>query len=218
MSGDLAPAVELHDAGLASEPWSIAVVAIVWLGSGLGIAWRESRRGHELRHLVPLGIAFGPLLAGFARSSLRVHESTARPVVLRAAEDGSNTRLVLVAVLGAPERVADLRPFLQLVLTDATRVALARPVTFDAARAEGDDPGRARVTRELEHAALFIHDLDPDLVLIPGHGTAAVERFTADRHADLVIVVGDVRPAGRGPVRPAFEVVAGAGGVGDSMR
>jgi hypothetical protein len=191
------PATELEavptlaDSALAHRPAAIVVVVVLWCGTGLAIAWLVARRGHEFRHAGPLGLVFGPLLLGLLTATLRPQEETAKPVVVRPARTLGGNQRVLVAVIGDPSQIVDALPVLRFTAQHIAQVEIARPVTFDVARAGPDDGDRVEAARELEEAALFLEDLQPGLVLVPGRGVDAVTRYIDERDADIVIVVGD---------------------------
>lgn len=175
-------------------------VALVWGGAGMRIAVHESRRGHDLRHLLVIGVAMGPFLAAYARSTLRRLESTARPVVLRATSNPLDRPELLIALLGPAHLLADVRPLLARLTGGSSSVEVVCPVTFDEARSGGDDPGRRRAVRALEDAGLFLHDLDPGLALLPGPDFDALRRYAADRDAEFVAIVDGDPHTGRGRV------------------
>lgn len=182
--------------GLADDLWAVVSVTILWAAIGLVVARRHARRGHDGLALGAMGLLLGPLLVGFARTSLRRHERDARPVDVRRTESRPDGRHVVIGLLGPADLVADALPIVRM-LHGATTIELVRPVMFDTARADDTDPHRRRAVRELQDAALFLHDHDTDLVLVPGNGAGAVRRFADERKADLLLLVGDDRFAQR---------------------
>ena len=179
---------EIADVGLATSPLAMVFFALAWAGIGAQIAVSEARRGHELRHLFPLGIALGPFLAGYARTSLRRLEDSARPVVVREPAETGRGPGLLIALVGSARHVADVLPMLARLTSPGTAVDVVRPVTFDAARCDEESRERGAATRDLEHAGLFLHELDPGLLLAPGPGLDAFRRLAADRDAEYLVV------------------------------
>lgn len=196
---DLPRSAEIADVGLAASPLAMLFVSLAWAGIGVRIATTESRRGHEVRHLLPLGIALGPFLAAYARSTLRRLEETARPIVVRESTASAGGCGLLVLLLGPARHVADVLPMLTRIADPGSTVYVVRPVTFDVARATDDDAGRRLATRELEAAGLFLHELDPGLVLVPGPDVDAL-RLAGERGADFLAVVDGDPATGRGRV------------------
>ncbi|MDE0804290.1 MAG: hypothetical protein OSA99_13330 [Acidimicrobiales bacterium] len=195
---DLPRPAEVADVGLAASPWAMVFFALLWGGAGARIALYESRRGHELRHLVGMGIAMGPFLAAYAVGSLRRLESTARPVVVRPSPQPDRRPELLIALCGPAHLLADVRPMLTRLARSGGSVEVALSVTFDAAR--DHDLAQPDAMRELEAAGLFLHDLDPALVLLPGSGFASFRDRAQERGADFLAVVDRDPDTGRGRV------------------
>lgn len=185
------PMILANEGMLAQRPLLAAGLVALWCLAGAAIAVVLARRGHDLRSLGTLGIVLGPLLLAFARSSLRLQEEAARSVVLRPATPLGGDTKVLVAVLGEAGDVADVLPVLRLSDKSFARVDLVRPVTYEAVGSEDDDPELVEAERVLEHAAVFLHDYGPGMLLVPGRGAEAVARVLDRREVDLVLVVGD---------------------------
>lgn len=196
---DLPRPAEVAEVGLAASPWAMLAIALAWGGAGIRVAVHEARRGHELRHLLPIGLAMGPLLVAYARSSLRRLEGTAEVVVVRQTDTRRHPGL-LIALLGEAHDVADVLPMLARIVEPGSSVEVARPVTFDAARAGTDDDDRRRATRALEDAGLFLHEFDPGLLLVPGPELASLQRLADERHAEFLAIVDGDPDTGRGRV------------------
>ncbi len=180
----------LAEVGLAGQFGWIAVIACAWVGTGLLIAFGQARRGHDPRPLAVLGVALGPFLYGYARTGMRDYEDETSPVVIRDATDHGGSLRVLVSVTGEPSGIVDALPVVRLLAPDVAQVEIARLVTFDVARTcDAGDVDRA--VRELESSGVFLHDLEPGLVLIPGRGLDVLYRYAVERSVDVVIVVGD---------------------------
>lgn len=204
----------LAEVGLAGQPVWIAAIACAWAGIGVLIALGQARRGHDVRPLVALGIALGPFLYGYARTGMRDYEDETRPVIIREATNHGGSLRVLVAVTGEPSSIVDALPVVRLVAPDAAQVEIARHVTYDVARTCSADDLDVAV-RELESSGVFLHDLEPGLVLVPGRGLEVLHRYAAEESIDVVIVVGDetaqseLDEAGGRPAAVALIVVGG---------
>ncbi len=178
------------DVGLANDPEWVALILGTWASAGILVAAAQARRGHDRRPLVALGLVLGPLLYGYVRANLRGYERITPPVVVSDATDRGGHLRVLVAVIGEPTDVVDALPVLRLVTPQAATVEIVRPVTYDVAQSCAAG-GHDIAVRELETSAVFLHDLDPGLVLVPGRGIDGVYRYAAEQSADVVIVVGE---------------------------
>ncbi|WP_436794854.1 hypothetical protein [Actinospongicola halichondriae] len=182
----------LAEVGLAGQPAWIAVITCAWVGIGVLIAVGQSRRGHALRPLVVLGVAMGPFLYGYARTAMRDYEDETSPVVVRKATDHGGSLRLLVTVTGEPSGIVDALPVIRLFAPDTAKVEIARLVTFDVARTSADPDLDVDVAvRDLESSGVFLHDLEPGLVLVPGRGLDVLHRYAVSRSVDVVIVVGD---------------------------
>lgn len=182
----------LAEVGLAGQPTWIAIIMCAWAGIGVLIALGQARRGHDLRPLVALGIVLGPFLYGYARTGMRDYEDETRPVVLREATNHGGSLRILVTVTGEPSGIVDALPVVRLVAPDAAQVEIARLVTFDVARTcAAGDLDVALAVRDLESSGVFLHDLEPGLVLVPGRGLDVLHRYAVAQAVDVVIVVGD---------------------------
>lgn len=180
-------------ATLAERPLVVVAVLLAWCSIGLAVACVLSRRGHERRPLSALGIAFGPALMGFAVASLRQRERTATPVVLREAGVLGGGERVLVALRGRPTDVADALPVLRSIGDDLGTVWIGWAVSFEDAEDHEADTGTCPASaRVLEQAALFLDDLRPGLLLLPGRYDDALHRYLAAGLVDVVIMVGEV--------------------------
>lgn len=177
-------------AALADRPLLVLAVVAVWCATGLVIASVVARRGHERRPMGALGIAFGPLLAGFAASSLRSREEHASAVVLRPPRQLGGTDRVLVAVQGNAADAADALPLLRTSGDDLGEVSIGCPVSFEDAELEGR-PESDAAAAFLRQAAVFLDEFEPGLVLLPGRFEDAVCRHLASGDVDVVILAGD---------------------------
>lgn len=178
---------------LADQPIFVVVVAVAWSASGVAVAAVLSRRGHAFRALAGLGIALGPLLVGFALSSLQWKERHARPVVVREPHPHGGSERVLVAVLGDVTDVAGSLEVLRSMSDRLHIVDVGVMVTFDDAADElaEQEPGCAEALGTLHSAGAALEEFDPGLVLLPGRASDALARYVESEGADLVIIAGD---------------------------
>lgn len=181
------PAV-VAEVGLAAHPELVAVIWCAWAGLGALVAAAQARRGHDVRPLLALGLVLGPFLHVYGRSSLPFIEGASAPEVVRHGGDGRTGPPVLVVLGDDPQAVVDALPALRLVADDAP-VEIVRVVNHDVVRSpDGDE--RAAVIRSAEIAALFLHEFDPSLVLVPGGGPGALHAYARARGAAAIVVVG----------------------------
>lgn len=179
-------------AALADEPFAAAAIAISWFSCGLVVATVLARRGHSFRHVGALGFVLGPLLIGFAFSTLRSRERYARPVVMRQPRPLGGTQRALLVVLGDREHVEDAARVLRSFADRLLAVDVGVMVTFDDADEELEDgaaPPEAIDT--LADAADRLGEFGPGLVLLPGRPVDAVVRYIESENADIVVVAGD---------------------------
>ena len=180
-------------ATLADRPLVVVVVLLAGCACGRVIASVVAARGHDRRPMHALGIAFGPLLAGFALASLRWRERAASAVVLRQPRPLGGSQRVLVALRERPADAADALPALRSI-GDLGSVTIGWPVSFDDADdPAGEGPARDEAVALLEQAALFLGDLGPGLALLPGRFEDAVRRHLSSGAADVVVLPGDHR-------------------------
>lgn len=193
------PAV-VAEVGLASHPELVAVIWCTWAGLGALVAAAQSRRGHDVRPLLALGLVLGPFLHVYGRSSLPIIERDSQPEIVRHGGAGRTGAPVLVVSDDDPHAVVDALPALRLVASDAP-VELVRLVNHDLVRSpDGDE--RSTVIRSAEAAALFLHEFDPSLVLVPGGGPGALHAYARARGAAAIVVVGPgLGPQDAGGVR-----------------
>lgn len=180
-------------ADLADQPLLVAVVVVAWSASGVAVAAVLARRGHAFRDLAGLGLALGPLLIGFALSSLQWKERHARPVVVREPRVHGGSERVLVAVLGDDTHVAESLAVLRSLSDRLHVVDVGVMVTFDDAEDElaQEEPGCIEALGTLHGAAAALEEFNPGLVLLPGRAADALARYVESEGADLVIIAGD---------------------------
>ena len=190
------PAV-VAEVGLAAHPEWVAAVWCTWAGLGALVAATQARRGHDVRPLLALGLVLGPFLHVYGRSSLPFIERDSEPEVVRHGGDGRAGQPVLVVLDDDPHAVVDALPALRLVATEAP-VEAVRLVNHDVVRSPHGDE-RSAAIRSAEAAALFLHEFDPTLVLVPGGGPDALHEYARSRGARAVVVSGDAH-AGRAAI------------------
>lgn len=179
-------------AALADEPFAVAAIAAAWFACGLAVAALLARRGHSFRHVGALGFVLGPLLVGFAFSTLRSRERHARPVVMRQPRTLGGTERALVVVLGSHEHVAPALGVLRTFGDRLLAVDVGVMVTFDDADEELEDGAAPPAAVDtLAHAADLLGEFGPGLVLLPGRPVDAVARYVESENADIVVVAGD---------------------------
>lgn len=194
------------EVGLAAHPEWVAAIWCTWAGLGAIVAAAQARRGHDVRPLLALGLVLGPFLHLYGRTSLPFIESGSEPEVVRHGGGDRTGRPVLVVLDDDPNAVVDALPALRLVATDAP-VEIVRLVNHDVVRSpDGDE--HSIVVRTAEAAALFLHEFDPALVLVPGGGPEALHEYSRARGAAAIVVVGPdvgqrgpgVEPSGRAAI------------------
>jgi len=186
-------AMALESAAVTGRPLVGLTVLAAWITVGLVIAVVVSRRGHDLAPLVAIGMLFGPLLAAYAASTLARHERAIRPTVVSPGVDMGGDADVLVVVLDEPARAADAVPLVRSIWPRLHRVVLARPVTFETTE-ESDEvasDAKREAAAALSEAALFLPDVDPRMVLLPGRPDRAVSDYVTENGIDYLVAVGD---------------------------
>ena len=176
------------EVGLAAHPELVAVIWCTWAGLGALVAAAQARRGHDVRPLLALGLVLGPFLHVYGRSSLPFIEGDSAPEVVRHGGADRAGPPVLVVLGDDPQAVVGALPALRLVADDAP-VEIVRVVNHDVVRSSDGDE-RAAVIRSAETAALFLHEFDPSLVLVPGGGPGALHAYSRARGAIAIVVVG----------------------------
>jgi hypothetical protein len=193
---DLAPEVEtsfsataVAEAALSAPPWLQAVLLLgVWIGTGVGAAVLLGRRGHDLRSVVGLGAALGPLFVPLALDHVRHRDPGTSPQALGGSALQRGPRTV-VLLTGPAEQVADALPVLER-LHDVGQLTLATPVGYSTLRAPSDDPTRRAAETLLLDASVLLFEHDPTLVLAPGTLFDAVDRLV-ETDQDIVLIVGE---------------------------
>lgn len=176
---------------LTNRSLLVALVVMAWASSGWAIAVLAARRGHDLRTLGALGIVFGPLMAGLFLANVAPHEEEVEPIELSPPGRLGGHQRAVVAVLGEPAQVADALPFLRALGPSLGEVILARPITFESADDDDWDDAKEGAARALSEAAVFLDDLRPGQVLLPGTFARALSRYVVGRRVDIAIAVGD---------------------------
>lgn len=178
---------------IGTASW-VALGMLVWSGSGVAAAVVLSRRGHDLRSLLGLALAFGPLFVPLAIDYVRWREPAARPVVLDRTPPATRGADVVVVVLGDGHDAADAAPVLGR-LGPVGAVTIATPIDFQTAQRPADDPGRVEADRRVAAAATLLPHPPPGRVLLPGTLEEGLRRFVGRQH-DLVVVTGAVDDRG----------------------
>lgn len=179
-------------AALADEPFAVAAIAAAWFACGLVVAAFLAGRGHSFRHVGALGFVLGPLLIGFAISTLRSREEHARPVVMRQPRTLDGTERALVVLLGSREHVTDALGVLRTLEDRLLAVDVGVLVTFDDADEEREDGAAPPAAIDaLADAADRLGEFGPGLVLLPGRPVDAIARYVRSESADIVVVAGD---------------------------
>jgi hypothetical protein len=192
-----APTSELEYASLGSIVASIAllVASLVWIATGSRAVVLLAQHGHDLGRWSRVGMALGPLLAGWALLTVRQRDAgSVEFIEVAAGERGPGDISILVAVLGEPEKVAAADPVLRRLADRVDEIVLLRPIN---AGGTGNDSGTGTIVsaaKRLSHAALFVSGPQPRLILASGEGATAVNRFARNYRPGVVIVVGEQGP------------------------
>ena len=172
----------------------LGVGALAWVAAGVGTAIVLERRGHDLRSLLGLAVVLGPLFVPLGLEFVRRREPTARPIHLDPVPVPTTGLHAVVAVLGAPESVADALPVLASY-GKVTAVTLARTIDYETAERRVPDDARRRAEQDLAAAATFLTDPRPARVLVPGTPETALARLVSRDH-DLIVITGAIEDVG----------------------
>ncbi len=185
---DAGSPVLVAEVGLAAHPEWVLAIWCAWAGIGALVAAGQSKRGHDVRSLMALGLVLGPLLHAYGRTALASIEGESEPVVVRHRSADLDGSPVLVVADQDPDAAVDALPALRLVASDSP-VTVVMLVRHDVVRDRGGHD-RAMAVRRIETAGLFLHEFDPELVLVPGGGPDAIDDHASRIGASAVIVVG----------------------------
>ena len=189
------PESETSVAGLGELPLRVGFAfLVVWAAAGIVAAVVLRQRGHHFASTAALGLVFGPLFIPLAVRYARARNNPAcrGPIVVAAGMTGSGPVDVLVGLVGESPDVSAVLPVLRSLGERLGRLTVARVLTFELML---DEAERTRAALELSCSALFLHEHDPQLVLLGGHIRHALcdHAWAAGYH--LVVMVAPSRRA-----------------------
>jgi hypothetical protein len=147
-------------AGLASSPFAMPGFFLGWILVGLLVALRLTRRGHDRKTMMAVGMGLGPLMLLVAADTVWHRERASRPLVVEPGVHLGGDLDVLVLVQGGPDEVQAVVPSLQAVRANIGTLILARVVAYEWLVGDRDNEVVAQATATLAAA----HDLVP----VPG--------------------------------------------------
>jgi nucleotide-binding universal stress UspA family protein len=158
----------------------VALVAVMWLMTGVVLGLTMSRRGHNGFGWFVVGTLLGPIAPVLALSS-RTADVPA-PVALARPAQGPGSVDVLVGHDGSPDATHAMSAALRLLGDRAGRVTLARVVPYETAARD-----ERRVRTALQGAAGPATD-GVGLEVLRGAPASALEDFADDMRYDLIVI------------------------------
>lgn len=182
-------------------------MAAVWIAIGLVTSFVMGRLGHNALLWLGLGAIAGPASVVLVVRALSEHD-VVRPIQIRRGMRGRGPIDVLVGVDGSPESAAALHAVVDLFGGRLGRLAVAAVADFDTGFPEGPDRPRreaeADLTAAAEQLAARRDHIAPDLVLLFGSPSTALETYADDNDFELLAI----GRRGRGLATTTFGSVA----------